>query len=492
MTASESIQQLFEGALPSRYLVGRENLEDEILSTLLGKNQSVWLSGTRDVGKSSLGESIAVAACGKGGRVLRVECASIRNFDDLCSKIVVASQRAGVELPQSVPATEQLAVLERASRDSPIVLLFDDFDETAMCLDLDSQACLRGLAEREGCLAYLIITRLQPTQLLEEVVENSRLAGICTSIPVRPLTRMDVQDLFTRLADDLGAPEMEALGKAVWEEVGGFPRLVKDVAVFIARKRQKSRAFDGEEALGEAIDRIQDSIRLVWRSLHPGIQALLLAESPGGISEMRLREAGLLDRRGTIVKPRALVEVGRQDDHERSSKSDLQLEKWSLLQFRVYEANQAIKALTSRDGFRASHEHLTVYSLCRVPCDRSVFKDCVEYLYKLLWESTRTGSGGEASFLLPKTLQDFMVEDEAARAVSTLRNGLFHDKSKPMDARKNNPDLKKFHDVLERLCGVRMPNSVAQYQLARDELLRSVLDFLEQLCAQALNLDSNR
>ena len=65
---------------------------------------------------------------------------------------------------------------------------------------------------------------------------------------------------------------------------------------------------------------------------------------------------------------------------------------------------------------------------------------------------------------------------------------MFHDKSKPTDVSKKNPDLVKFHDTFQRLCGVRVPTSFEDYSKAREALLDGVLDFLLDLHAHALKL----
>jgi hypothetical protein len=158
------------------------------------------------------------------------------------------------------------------------------------------------------------------------------------------------------------------------------------------------------------------------------------------------------------------------------------LKRVDKLQELVVEANEAISSRTDRGAFRSTHRLELAWPFVRLPCSVEVFNRCVADLYKLLWEGTRKGSGGEAQSLLPDPLARLLQEAKATRWVNVLRNASAHNQAKETDADRRNADLERYRDVCYELSGSRSLDTDQLREIARSRLIAGVLEFLETLC----------
>src|SRR5687768_17558528 len=108
MKAGGEVDRLCRGELPARYFVGRVELQDELIATLMGKHQSVWLSGARDVGKTTLARSVAERIRASGGKVIEVSAGAARSFEQVCECLALAGRQGGAQIPTRASTTDQL------------------------------------------------------------------------------------------------------------------------------------------------------------------------------------------------------------------------------------------------------------------------------------------------------------------------------------------------------------------------------------------------
>jgi hypothetical protein len=167
-----------------------------------------------------------------------------------------------------------LESLGKAAREAPIIVFLEQFDAAAVHLDEYAQARLRAFVESESNVSLVIESRREPTTLLEDVEVNSRLAGVCDPIAVRPLDEVDVVNFCRNFAQLTARPELSELGKPVYGAVGGFPSLVaRTVQHVYRRRRPPSTPRELEEAIEDAALNIEDDIRDACLRLPPDVRA---------------------------------------------------------------------------------------------------------------------------------------------------------------------------------------------------------------------------
>lgn len=285
---------------PDGLFVGRRAQTSELDGALCnGKNvQSVWLSGPRQIGKSSLAARVEFAQKTGGQRIdLSFGGTPWRGLDTLAAQIFERLEERGEPPVGGGHAFESL-LRHAERRTAPLLVVIDEFDAAAMQLSKDEQAGLRKLTDKVAQFGWLFISRALPTQLCQDFGDDSsRLVSICHPIRIGFLTESDVGKMVRRAEEAAGVALLPELSRWIFERVGGYPVVDQALMQHVLRQADEHGSAPTVETLSEieehGFHKVRDDLKRLWFDLP--LQAKRYVQSQ--------RQLGVLDEetRGELL-----------------------------------------------------------------------------------------------------------------------------------------------------------------------------------------------
>ena len=477
------------------FFVGRKQKLLELEPCLRGN--AAWLSGVRRIGKSSLARQLMARGSKHGTRSVWVGMGDVTGLDFFEQMLTRTLSEAGVVRTET-PRSDFEALAYSAREDSPVLIVYDEFDRIAANLQTDEQAFLRRLTDHCEHFGYLFITRTEPGVLVEQVPdEMSRLLGVCTLVRMGGLERGDVPELMTRVAKALDCPEASECAESIWSLVGGHSIAVMALATAVAVQLTYNGWHSG--LFGEVQDlrkrEVLDMLGSLWRDLAPAIREALLEGDPTSLSDGvrgMLRSDGYHARADGLIRPAWLLEVGKALGIAPPSVGFDQQPMSHVERFHdlIFSVNAILRRGGYPRGFELSPEVLQHYWLTRIDTNKGNLIESVNHLSKVIYEGARKKVGKNGKCRLPAPLVSKLTRHRGFLHLVALRNFYDHDPEWDKDGERLNQNFLNEGDVYLCHCGVRHPTEPSHWLHIRTGLLQDLIGMLEELEAEARSLPS--
>lgn len=268
---------------PGGVFVGRRTELSQLSATCNPANvQSFWVSGPRQIGKSSLVARVPFET-ETGGRRIDLSLAdepwqgldglAAQIFDALCVK----------------PTTPNFAALFHyvQKSHSPLLVVLDEFDLVAVDLRQQDQAGLRKMTDKIPHFGWVFITRTAPLQLCQDYGDvSSRLVSICNQIRLGFLSPVEVDRMVQEAAVRCDVSLGHDFADWIYQRVGGYPvvnqALLKHILLDAAETGQSpsTSQLNRPEFESKLYQHVADDLIKLWADLHPSVKRYVAVGDP--------------------------------------------------------------------------------------------------------------------------------------------------------------------------------------------------------------------
>jgi len=471
--------------------VGRKREITKILVSVLSTQvTSIWIWGPRRVGKTSLSYQFHQNADLK---IIRLSCEGMqwKGIDNFIHLIMdKCDLKYSIENTES-PDMKLNKIANIATKDHHVILILDEFDLLAINLQQYEQALIRSTLQKYPFFGIIFITRVKPTELLQDFSdESSRLVGVCDIIRLPMLSRDEVSALIEIVEYFSNKKFGKWLSSWIFDRIAGYPicvqSLLRDILIFA----DSINSFPTQKELEKEEDLLyascEEELRGFWRDLPLSIRKKLIRkENDISAKEKReFRSLNLLEN-DSPIKPSWLIEVGKE--------SGLLIRGQHLPEFielaqRLNDSIKICNEISLRKGnrqiFQVTQQFFRLFELARPISDETELNERINIIHKICIESTNSNElPQEDRCLIPKNLRPIYKKSEGFQTVIAWRNFCFHD---PSQGLKLTDSSKRYTNIGQICCKYLGPDCY-QPQNKRDfnriykGILSDITDSVDQL-----------
>lgn len=356
---------------PNGVFVGRRAELSQLEATCNPANvQSFWVSGPRQIGKSSLVARLPFEKETGGRRVdLSLGDTAWPGLDGLAAQIL---ETLAVKRP-----TPNFAALFQylQQNPTPVLVVLDEFDPVALELRQQDQAGLRKLTDKIPHFGWIFITRTAPLQLCQDYGDvSSRLVSICNQIRLGFLSPVEVD----RMVQEVGARCDILLGHEfsdwIYQRVGGYPVVNQAMLKYLLLDAAETGRWPSISHLGtpEVEDRlyqyIADDLAKLWADLHPSVKRLITVGAPKALRDdetrIELNALNLIHYSAPRI-PRWLKRAAPQSNQKLRGTADGLLGSAERLMNAFWLNNHLSWAIVGKPFFLPDDNHAFYFQLAR-------------------------------------------------------------------------------------------------------------------------------
>jgi hypothetical protein len=471
--------------------VGRKKELKKLKASLEGPQLTpVWIWGSRRMGKTSLSFRLSENST---FQTVRINCDVLewKDMDHLADVLVQeTNSQLGINLKKDGKVSLQ-ELAKNGAGGERVILILDEFDRIAVCLEQNEQAFLRKILQESSFFSIVFISRVKPEQLLQDYSdESSRLLGICEVLRMPMLSSGDVSDLIRIVREICGITVPDWLAGWIYRRVGGYPICVQALLrEYLLQCSLYSMPIPEDEMNRLNIffvDASESYLEGLWKDLPYLIRNWLLKDvtALSGSLEREIAVLNLMEG-DTPLKPLYLVDTGAkkglvaQDEH---------LAEFIGLAERLNDAIKMCNEYSLRKGnpavFQVTQQIFFIFEVARPVTNELVLNDRISKLHKICIESTNSDRlPKEDRCLIPRDIRQIYKKSDGFEVLVAWRNFCFHDASHDLEAHRGSDRYKNIGQICCKYLGPNRykANSMADFNCIYKGILSEVVDSVERL-----------
>ena len=472
--------------IDNQTFVGRKREINKIIVSTTGSQvTSVWISGPRRIGKTSLSHQIPKE---DSVFIIRIsfekyEWSGIENFNTHIYTSILKN-----DLQLSLKSEDCLSqIASNANCNRHLILIFDEFDKVALNLQKDEQAYIRSILQENPYFGIIFITRLRPIELLQDYSdENSRLIGVCDILRLPLLKRDEVNKLLMIVSAMIDEPIQSSFLNWAYQNVGGYPialqSLIRSSLLIADELNHFPEHSDIVKLENQFYSELHSEITSLWKDMPFDIrkfiiEGLRLDRSPTIISELQV--LNLLENDLPVI-PSFLVKVGNEIGitYQNSLKPEY-IESAEKLIDGIRLCNEISLRKGMRSVFQVTQQSLRVFDLARPVSDENDLSSKIGLLHKICIESTNSNDiKGDDKCLIPKGPREVYKKSDGFEIIVAWRNFCFHDPSNSLKSASTSGRYKALGEICCRFLGPSCP--IARNNNDRNIIYRGILNEINE------------